>query len=87
MAPAVPGGAIPSPTVGTNTAMEGEISIDDGRLVYTPVTMKGGFYLLGHDRWRAIDAAGAAIVLAVLVAAAVHGGIRFILWRSRRSRT
>lgn len=87
LASAVPGGVIPSPVGRTNATMEGAISIDNGRLLYAPVTREGGFYLLGHDRWRLIDAAGTILVLVTFMAVAVHGGIRVFLHGSRRPRS
>jgi hypothetical protein len=66
--------------------MDGRILSEGGRVLYTPVTKESGFYLLGHDRWKPIDVAGAALVLGTFAAVVLHGCIRTFMGRSRRRR-
>jgi hypothetical protein len=87
LAAAVPGGVLPSPVGDTNALMTGDVQIEDGALWYAPATREDGFYILGRDRWKAIDLAGAIAVLATFAAVAVHGGIRVHVSRSRRRRS
>lgn len=87
LAGTIPGGVAATPVEGTNALMMGEIKIEGGRLLYTPVTMEDGFYILGHDRWDTIDTVGAMVVLGAFAAVIVHGGIRLAISRSRRSKS
>ena len=67
-----------------NVEINGAIVSEDGTIVYGPVTMTDGFYVLGHDRWDAIDIGGVVLILATLVGAVSHGGFRWYHARMRR---
>mgnify|MGYP001206504409 CR=1 FL=1 len=47
-----------------------------GRPAYQPSTLAAGYYVLGHDGHRWIDALGILVLLSVIVAVSVHGGLR-----------
>ncbi len=87
LASAPAGGEIPRPALDTNAIVSGEVQTAEGGMYYWPVTMEDGFYILGHDRWSPIDLAGIIIVSAAFAGALVHGGVRVLLSRSRRSRS
>ncbi|UCH83042.1 MAG: hypothetical protein JSW50_11290 [Candidatus Latescibacterota bacterium] len=84
LAAAVPAGAIPAPVGDTNVRLTGTIEVENGKLVYTPATMTDGFYVLGHDRWAAIDISGIVLILGTLAGTLSHGGFRWYLARRRR---
>ena len=46
------------------------------RPAYRPSTSAAGYYVLGHDGHRWIDALGILMLLGVLLGASVHGGLR-----------
>jgi hypothetical protein len=87
LAAAVPGGVIPEPVGDANVLMNGLLSMNESGLTYTPVTRQSGFYILGHDRWIFIDRTGAVVYAIALLAVLIHGSLRFIAWRRRRSRS
>ncbi len=86
LAAAAPAAAIPSAVADANVFMGGEIEISEGAAIYIPATIAEGFYVLGHDRWVAIDTAGAIVVVATLAGVLVHGGLRIFMRRKRRKR-
>lgn len=57
-------------------APAGEWSVAGGRPAYRPSTHAAGFHVLGHDGQRWIDALGIAMLAGVLLAVAIHGGLR-----------
>jgi len=84
LASSAPGGAGAARVADTNALMPGRVLADGGAAFYSPDATEAGFYVLGHDRWRAIDTAGVLTVLLVLAAAVLHGGAR--VWTSRKKR-
>jgi len=88
LASVAPGGVEPRMVGDANVAPGGAVRIaGGGRVEYVPAPMAQGFYVLGHDRWRAGDRAGVAVIFAVLVGALVHGGVRHRYARRRRNTT
>ena len=88
LADAVPGGVIPALVGDANVRRGAVIEVAaDGRLSYRPATMDEGFYVMGHDRSRGVDFTGLTIIVAVILGAFVHGGLRYHHARSRREGT
>jgi hypothetical protein len=87
LASSVPGGVVPTPVGDANVLMNGRLAIDEAGLSYTPVTRESGYYILGHDRWMSIDKTGAVVYCLALLGALIHGSLRFVAWRRRRSRS
>jgi hypothetical protein len=86
LASAAPLEALPYPAGETGVRLGGAMSFAGRQLLYTPAASWDGFYILGYDRWGSVDTLGLAAVLAAVAAVGVHGGIRLVLWRSRRPR-
>jgi len=74
-----PGGVSPEFVNDSNTLPSGELYTDvDGKLYYQPNSQSDGLYVLGHNRVNWIDTLGGAMFVCVLLAIAIHGGLRFI---------
>ncbi|MHB8898870.1 MAG: hypothetical protein ACYC6Y_09010 [Thermoguttaceae bacterium] len=54
----------------------GEWSTAGGRPVFRPSTQGAGFYVLGHDGHRWIDALGMLMLAGVVTGVTLHGGLR-----------
>ena len=63
----------------------GNWSVVGDRPAYQPSTRAAGFYVLGHDGYRWIDAFGILMLLSVLLGVGVHGGLRIRHWLTRRT--
>jgi hypothetical protein len=85
LAAVAPGGVAPVVVAGTNVNLGGSIETTaDGGVVLVPGTREHGFYVLGHDRWHPGDVAGILMIIAVVIGALVHGGLRYRHARTRR---
>jgi thiosulfate reductase cytochrome b subunit len=73
-----PGGVQPDFLKYTSTQVSGGLYTANGALFYQPTTQGQGQYIFGHDRVTWVDWFGALFFVGVLVAVAVHGGLRFI---------
>jgi len=77
LASAVPAGVLPRLVGDSGTELAGELQIDAaGQLVYRPSTREASLYVLGHDRWRWIDALGGLAMAGVVLGVAIHAGLR-----------
>jgi hypothetical protein len=86
VAAVVPGGVAPVPVAALDARLSGAVTLAaDGALHYAPETMGEGFYVLGLDRARAVDAAGAVVLALVFVGAAIHGAARVLAARGRNA--
>jgi thiosulfate reductase cytochrome b subunit len=72
-----PTGVMPQFVKDANTATNGAVANEGSILLYIPST--SGLYVFGHNRVPWVDWLGAAEVLGVLLAVAVHGSLRFTL--------
>lgn len=79
-----PGGVTPVLVADANVSLPGTLEIAAGGDVrFTPDVTAEGFYVLGHDRSGAGDAVGVALIVAVLLGAVIHGGLRYRCARER----
>jgi thiosulfate reductase cytochrome b subunit len=83
----IPGGVMPEFVQGTNVAASGELTVEDGRLAYSPVNEKDGVYIFGHSRVSWIDWLGGLAFLGVLLAVGGHGTMRYLSTLRKRKHT
>ena len=76
LAAALPEGASPKWVQQGTLATAGGWPVIGGRPAYQPSTDAAGFYVLGHDGHRWIDALGILMLLGVLLGVGIHGGLR-----------
>jgi len=73
----VPGGVRPTLASDGGTQSAGRlVTVGPTSLVYQPDTRQAALYVLGHDRWTAVNALGGFALLAVVVGVAAHAGLR-----------
>jgi thiosulfate reductase cytochrome b subunit len=74
-----PGGVIPTFVADANVAASGAIVAgEDGVLRYQPQPQADGIYIFGRNRLHWVDWVGALAFVGVLLAVAVHGGLRLV---------
>jgi thiosulfate reductase cytochrome b subunit len=73
----LPGGVTPDFVQGLNASPSSGLTVQDGALVYSPITSDHGLYVFGHNRVNWIDWLGALFFVGVLMGVAGHGGLRF----------
>lgn len=62
-------------------SMNGAILTQDDSLVFKPSARAAGFYILGHDRVKWVQIAGAALFILVLLGISAHGLLRYVASR------
>jgi thiosulfate reductase cytochrome b subunit len=78
LADRIPGGIIPENVGDAPSSLTGElVARESGELYYRPTISADELYVLGHSNVSAVDWAGVAIFLGVMVGVVVHGGLRF----------
>ncbi len=79
-----PAGVLPDLVGGTNVSNSGKvIKTEDGALYYQPEPAAEGLYVFGFSRLGWVDGLGAVFFGLTLVAASVHGTLRFFALRRK----
>lgn len=81
----LPGGVQPVLAEGSNSRLDGDLTeTNDERLVYEPVPVRFGRYIIGQDRWRLGDLLGLLSIAVVAVGVLAHATLVIL---SRRGST
>ena len=81
----VPYGAEAHLVLDTNVSLSGAVEAQEGRLVFSPSTLEAGLYLMGHDSTKLADILGILSLIAVFLGVSIHGGLRYMVARRKRS--
>ena len=87
LASRIPGDVLPELVGDSGVELRGVVARDGQTLVYRPSTAEAGLYVLGHDRWAAIDWLGSLLVLSVVLGTGSHAGLRWWSYRKRTGRS
>ncbi len=75
----LPGGVTPTLVSDANVASSGDIQQgEDGALYFQPAPEQAGVYVFGRNRVSWVDWLGLSIFAGVLIAVALHAGLRFL---------
>lgn len=81
----VPNAPLPTVVGDANINRSGKIYLKNDQLFYKENVYKAGFFIIGHDKVLAVQLIGAASVLLVLFGIIIHGALRIISTKKRRT--
>lgn len=85
----VPGSVLPKLVGDSGVELRGQLQSDaQGQLAFQPSTQDASLYVLGHNRWRWVNALGSISLVGVVLGAVIHAGLRAgVAWKKPKTKT